>query len=74
MDEYNLANALLNFEELSPGEISSKALYNYQKIPFTELAGMGGAIAELIPQFRTITEKITVDGTGLFKVFDEIKC
>ncbi len=70
MDEYNLAEAILNYEMLSPEELSDKALHNYQKIPFTELAGIGGVIAELIPQFRTITETISIDGTGLFRPID----
>ena len=70
MDEYILADSLLSFEELKQEDLSRKALQDYRKIPFAELTGFGGAFAELIPQFRTITETCTVDGTGLFRAFD----
>lgn len=70
MDEYLLADTLLSFEELSPEETKNADLYKYTKIPLSSFVGLGGSIAELIPQFRTITQTKIVDGTGLFKAFN----
>ena len=67
MDEYNLAGAILKPEEL---EAQAVDLSRYQKIPFAELSGLGGAIAELIPQFRTIVETTEIPMDGLFKAIN----
>lgn len=67
MDEYNLANAFLNHEEITIQEVD---LDKFQKIPFTELTGLGGMIAELVPQFRTVVSESTVHMDGLFKAFN----
>lgn len=67
MDEYNLANVFLNHEEITIQEVD---LDKFQKIPFTELTGLGGMIAELVPQFRTVVSESTVHMDGLFRAFN----
>lgn len=67
MDEYNLANAFLNHEEIAVQEVD---LDKFQRISFTELAGFGGIIAELVPQFRTITSESVMHLDGLFRAFN----
>ena len=64
MDEYNLANVFLNHDEIQNRVVS---MDTFQKIPFAELSGLGGAIAELIPQFRTISEMKTIPMDGCFR-------
>ena len=67
MDEYNLANALLDHEEMRTRVVD---LDSFQKIPFAELTGLGGIIAELVPQFRTITETTNIPMDGLFRAIN----
>lgn len=67
MDEYNLANAFLNHEEITIQEVD---LDKFQRIPFTELSGFGGIVAELVPQFRTITSESVIHLDGLFRAFN----
>ena len=63
MDEYNLAEAFLDPTEVQRHVVD---IGDFQKIPFAELAGLGGLIAELIPQFRTVTETINIPMEGQF--------
>ena len=49
MDEFNLANVFLDHDGIQENVVD---LNGFQKIPFAELAGFGGIIAELIPCFR----------------------
>ena len=67
MDEYNLANVFLNHDEIQKHIVD---LDSFQKIPFTELFGLGGAIAELIPQFRTVTTTTTIPMEGMFRAIN----
>lgn len=67
MDDYYLAETFLNQEELTIQEID---LDKFQRIPFTELLSFGGIIAELVPQFRTITSESTIHLDGLFRAFN----
>lgn len=67
MDDYYLAKTFLNQEELTIQEID---LDKFQRIPFTELLSFGGMIAELVPQFRTITSESTIHLDGLFRAFN----
>ena len=67
MDDYYLAETFLNQEELTIQEID---LDKFQRIPFTELLSFGGMIAELVPQFRTITSESTIHLDGLFRAFN----
>lgn len=67
MDDYNLANVFLNHDEIQKHIVD---LDSFQKIPFTELSGLGGAIAELIPQFRTVTTSTSVPMEGLFRAIN----
>ena len=67
MDEYNLAEVFLNHEGIQTEEVD---INKYQKIPFAELAGFGGMIAELIPQFRTVTQTIEIPMEGLFRAIN----
>lgn len=67
MDEYNLAEAFLDPTEVQRHVVD---IGDFQKIPFAELAGLGGLIAELIPQFRTVTETINIPMEGLFRAIN----
>jgi hypothetical protein len=67
MDEYNLANVFLDHSEIQEKVVD---LNGFQKIPFAELAGLGGIIAELIPQFRTVTETTSIPMDGLFRAIN----
>ncbi len=67
MDEYNLANAFLDPEAIQNHVVD---IEHYQKITFAQLAGHGGIIAELIPQFRTITETTRIPMEGIFQAKD----
>ena len=67
MDEYNLAEAFLDPTEVQKHVVD---IGDFQKIPFAELAGLGGIIAELIPQFRTITETTNIPVEGLFRAIN----
>lgn len=67
MDEYNLANSFLDHDEIQKSIVN---LDSFQKISFAELAGLGGIIAELVPQFRTITETATIPMDGLFRAIN----
>ena len=67
MDEYNLAEAFLNHDGIQSHQVD---ITSYQKIPFVELAGLGGIVAELLPQFRTITETTSIPMDGLFRAIN----
>ena len=67
MDEYYLADAMLNHDEIQKHTVD---LNSYQKIPFSELAGLGGIVAELVPQFRTATETMNIPMEGLFRAIN----
>ena len=67
MDEYNLANVFLDHDRIQENVVD---ISGYQKIPFAELAGLGGLIAELIPQFRTVTETTMIPMDGLFRAIN----
>lgn len=67
MDEYNLAEVFLDHTDIQ-GQIVD--LDSFQRIPFTELAGLGGMIAELIPQFRTVTETTSIPMDGVFRAIN----
>lgn len=57
----------MNHEEIAIQEVD---LDKFQKIPFTELTGLGGMIAELVPQFRTVVSESTIHINNLFKTFN----
>lgn len=67
MDEYNLANVFLDHSEIA---IHNVDLDKFQKIPFTELASLGGMIAELVPYFRTTTSESILHTDGLFQAIN----
>ncbi|MBP3210746.1 MAG: hypothetical protein J6M64_12695 [Oscillospiraceae bacterium] len=67
MDEYNLAEAFIDHTEVQKHVVD---IEGFQKIPFAELAGFGGIIAELIPQFRTVTETANIPMEGLFRAIN----
>lgn len=67
MDEYNLANVFLDHSEIT---IHNVDLDKFQKIPFTELASLGGMIAELVPYFRTTTSESVLHTDGLFQAIN----
>lgn len=67
MDEYNLANVFLDHSEIAIRDVD---LDSFQKIPFAELTGLGGMIAELVPQFRTVTTETTIHLDGLFQAIN----
>ena len=70
MDEYTIANAFIGFDELTGDKRESSDLDSYQKIPFSVLAGLGGAIAEMVPAFRTVTNTFDVDTRGLYRALN----
>ena len=65
MDEYNLANAFIGFDEINKEDQADLNLDSYQRIPFSVLTGLGGALAEMVPAFRTVTNTFDVDTAGL---------
>ncbi len=67
MDEYNLAEVFLDHTDIQDQIID---LDSFQRIPFTELAGLGGMISELIPQFRTVTETASIPMDGVFRAIN----
>ena len=67
MDEYNLASTFLNHDGIQEKAVN---LTDFQKIPFAELAGLGGIIAELVPKLRTVTETTTIPMEGLFRAIN----
>lgn len=67
MDEYSIAEVFLNHDEIQGHIINPK---DYQKIPFAEFASLGGAIAELIPKIRTVTETTSIPMEGVFRAIN----
>ena len=67
MDEFNLANVFLDHDGIQENVVD---LNGFQKIPFAELAGFGGIIAELIPCFRKATETTEIPMDGLFRAIN----
>ena len=70
MDEYNIANAFIGFDEIKASDRDDLHLDSYQKIPFSVLAGLGGALAEMVPAFRTVTNTFDVDTAGLYRALN----
>lgn len=62
-----MANVLLmsDYEELTQKDCLS--------LPIGELSALGGAVASLIPQLRTVTQTTTVNMSGLYKLANEAK-
>lgn len=44
---------------------------NSISVPLGELAALGGAVAALIPAFRTVTETTTISANGLYRLANE---
>lgn len=70
MDEYNLANAFIGFDEINKEDQADLYLDSYQRIPFSVLTGLGGALAEMVPAFRTVTNTFDVDTAGLYRALN----
>lgn len=54
--------------EFHPVTLSDRdVLESYRKIPMTEIAGLGSAFAEMLPEFRTITGTTRINMEGLYR-------
>lgn len=45
----------------------SRKLQEYQKIPMTDISGLGSIFAEMIPGLRTVTKTATINAQGLYR-------
>lgn len=54
--------------EFHPVEFSdSRKLQEYQKIPMSDISGLGSIFAEMIPGLRTVTKTTTINAQGLYR-------
>ena len=65
-------NQIVELSEMMLSQVSIEITEeNSMSVPIGELAALGGAVASMLPTFRTITETTFIDGKGLYKLANE---